>query len=88
MVAYERNNKTLISLYQTQPFNHSHFVKLFKVTYEVRRTKIRSCSLATTALKNEFPYFACEKWVSYKIKLSTCLYVCIILCVYIGEHGI
>ena len=73
IVAYERNNKSMLTLYNSRSFNPNEFHKLLKLTYKIRRSKVNSSSLTISAIKEEYPYFANAKWVSLIcISIATC----------------
>ena len=63
LVAYERNHKALVEEHNSHRANHSMMHKLLKLTYKIRRDKITSSVLSTTALKEEYPFFNAKKWV-------------------------
>ena len=63
LVAYERNTKKMISLFNSQFYNHQYFHRLLKLTYELRRLNINSSSMTMSAVKEEYPYFGNAKWV-------------------------
>ena len=71
LVAYERNTKKMTSMFKSQSFNHQHFHRLMKLTYQLHRLNINSSSMTVSAIKEEYPYFGNAKWV-----MKICVYFC------------
>ena len=61
----------MTSMFKSQSFNHQHFHRLMKLTYQLRRLSINNSSMTVSAIKEEYPYFGNAKWV-----MKICVYFC------------
>ena len=63
LMAYERNHKALVEEHKSHRPKHSMIYKLLQLTHKIRRERITTSILSTTALREEYPFFSNKKWV-------------------------
>ena len=78
LVAYERNCQSLSEELSKANPNSSRVYQLLKLNHTTRRGKIEHCDLHAFQLKQEYPFFGSNKWVSTMHVIMVWFNTCII----------